>query len=89
VGIGQIAKETGLNRQIVYRIKGDPAGAEGALVVWGMRCEGPSDRRTADQRDEISPPHWCCKSLMANSKSVRRERSQINGQVSALFSVTQ
>jgi hypothetical protein len=27
------------------------------------------------------------KSLMANSKSVRRERSQINGQVSALSSV--
>ena len=54
MGIGQIAKETGLTRQTVYRIKGDPAGAEGALVVWGMRCEGPSDRRTADQRDEIS-----------------------------------
>ena len=35
VGIAQIAKETGLTRQTVYRIKGDPAGAEAALVVWG------------------------------------------------------
>jgi Helix-turn-helix domain of resolvase len=36
VGIAQIAKETGLTRQTVYRIKGDPAGAEGALAVWGL-----------------------------------------------------
>jgi DNA invertase Pin-like site-specific DNA recombinase len=36
VGIGQIAKETGLTRQTVYRIKDDPAGAEGALAVWGL-----------------------------------------------------
>jgi DNA invertase Pin-like site-specific DNA recombinase len=35
-GIAHIAKETGLTRQTVYRIKGDPAGAEGALVAWGM-----------------------------------------------------
>jgi hypothetical protein len=33
VGIAQIAKETGLTRQTVYRIKGDPAGADGALGV--------------------------------------------------------
>ena len=37
VGIAQIARETGLTRQTVYRIKGDPAGAEAALVAWGMR----------------------------------------------------
>jgi putative DNA-invertase from lambdoid prophage Rac len=36
MGIAQIAKETGLTRQTVYRIKDDPAGAEGALAVWGM-----------------------------------------------------
>ena len=36
VGIAQIARETGLTRQTVYRIKGDPAGAEGALAAWGM-----------------------------------------------------
>jgi putative DNA-invertase from lambdoid prophage Rac len=36
VGIAQIAKETGLTRQTVYRIKGDPAGAEGALAAWGL-----------------------------------------------------
>jgi putative DNA-invertase from lambdoid prophage Rac len=36
VGSAQIAKETGLTRQTVYRIKGDPAGAEGALAAWGL-----------------------------------------------------
>jgi putative DNA-invertase from lambdoid prophage Rac len=36
VSIAQIAKETGQTRQTVYRIKDDPAGAEGALVAWGM-----------------------------------------------------
>jgi len=36
VGIAQIAKETGLTRQAIYRIKGDPAGAETALVAWGL-----------------------------------------------------
>jgi putative DNA-invertase from lambdoid prophage Rac len=37
VGIAHIAKETGLSRQMVYRIKDDPAGAEAALAAWGMR----------------------------------------------------
>jgi DNA invertase Pin-like site-specific DNA recombinase len=36
VGIAQIAKETGLTRQTVYRIMDDSAGAEAALVVWRM-----------------------------------------------------
>jgi putative DNA-invertase from lambdoid prophage Rac len=36
VGIAQIARETGLTRQTVYRIKDDPVGAEAALVAWGM-----------------------------------------------------
>jgi putative DNA-invertase from lambdoid prophage Rac len=36
VGIARIAKEAGLSRQTVYRIKDDPAGAEAALAVWGM-----------------------------------------------------
>jgi DNA invertase Pin-like site-specific DNA recombinase len=36
VGIASIAKETGLSRQTVYRIKDDPAGAEAALAAWGM-----------------------------------------------------
>jgi putative DNA-invertase from lambdoid prophage Rac len=35
-GIAQIAKDTGLTRQTIYRIKDDPAGAEAALVAWGM-----------------------------------------------------
>jgi hypothetical protein len=30
------AKETGLTRQTVYRIKDDPAGAEAALAAWGL-----------------------------------------------------
>jgi putative DNA-invertase from lambdoid prophage Rac len=34
VGIAHIAKETGLTRQTVYRIKDDPAGAEAALAAW-------------------------------------------------------
>jgi hypothetical protein len=35
-GIAQIAKDTGLTRQMVYRIKTDPAGAEAALAAWGL-----------------------------------------------------
>jgi Helix-turn-helix domain of resolvase len=36
VGIARIAKETGLTRQTVYRIKDDPVGAEAALAVGGF-----------------------------------------------------
>jgi putative DNA-invertase from lambdoid prophage Rac len=36
VGVAQIAKEIGLSRQAVYRIKDDPAGSESALTAWGM-----------------------------------------------------
>ena len=36
VGIARIAKETGLSRQAVYRIKDDPTAAEAALAAWGM-----------------------------------------------------
>jgi putative DNA-invertase from lambdoid prophage Rac len=36
VGMAAIAKATGLSRQAVYRIKDDPAAAEGALVSWGL-----------------------------------------------------
>jgi putative DNA-invertase from lambdoid prophage Rac len=35
-GIAQIAMETGLTRQTVYRINDDPAGAEAALAAWGQ-----------------------------------------------------
>jgi DNA invertase Pin-like site-specific DNA recombinase len=35
VGVAQIAKDTGLTRQTIYRIKDDPAGAEAALTAWG------------------------------------------------------
>jgi DNA invertase Pin-like site-specific DNA recombinase len=34
IGIAAIAKDTGLTRQTVYRIKEDPAGAEAAMVAW-------------------------------------------------------
>jgi putative DNA-invertase from lambdoid prophage Rac len=36
VAITQIAKEIGLTRQTIYRIKDDPAGAEAALAAWGL-----------------------------------------------------
>jgi DNA-binding phage protein len=35
-GITAIAKEVGLSRQAVYRIKDDPVGAEAALAAWGL-----------------------------------------------------
>jgi putative DNA-invertase from lambdoid prophage Rac len=35
-GIAQIARETGLTRQTVYRIKDAPAAAEAALAAWGL-----------------------------------------------------
>jgi len=35
-GVAQVAKTTGLSRQTVYRIQGDPAGAEKALSIWGL-----------------------------------------------------
>jgi hypothetical protein len=34
--IASIAKETGLTRQTIYRIKDDPAAAEAALSSWGL-----------------------------------------------------
>ena len=34
--IVQIAKAAKLSRQTIYRIKDDPAAAEGALVAWGL-----------------------------------------------------
>jgi DNA invertase Pin-like site-specific DNA recombinase len=36
VGIARVAKETGLTRQTIYRIKDDPASAEAALAAWGL-----------------------------------------------------
>ena len=36
LGIAQIAKDTGLSRQTIYRIKDDPAGSEASLAAWGM-----------------------------------------------------
>jgi putative DNA-invertase from lambdoid prophage Rac len=36
VGIAQIAKDAGLTRQTVYRIKDHPAGVAAALAAWGL-----------------------------------------------------
>jgi putative DNA-invertase from lambdoid prophage Rac len=36
LGIARIAKETGLTRQTIYRIKDDPGSAEAALAAWGL-----------------------------------------------------
>jgi putative DNA-invertase from lambdoid prophage Rac len=44
VGIAQIAKEIGLTRQTVYRIKDDPAGAEAALAASNAHTLGLSGR---------------------------------------------
>ena len=35
-GVSAIAKNTGLTRQTVYRIKEEPVVAEAALAAWGM-----------------------------------------------------
>jgi putative DNA-invertase from lambdoid prophage Rac len=37
VPIAQIAKDTGLSRQAIYRIKDDPVGCEAALARWTMQ----------------------------------------------------
>jgi putative DNA-invertase from lambdoid prophage Rac len=34
--VAQIAKETGLSRQTIYRINEDPAASEVALTTWGL-----------------------------------------------------
>jgi Helix-turn-helix domain of resolvase len=34
--VGEVARSTGLTRQTVYRIKGDPVGVEAALTIWGI-----------------------------------------------------
>ena len=36
VAIAQIAQVTELSRQTIYRIKGDPEGAETALASWQL-----------------------------------------------------
>jgi putative DNA-invertase from lambdoid prophage Rac len=36
LGIAQIAKDAGLTRRTVYRIKDDPASVEAALSVWDL-----------------------------------------------------
>ncbi len=35
-GVSAISKATGLSRQVIYRLKDEPAEAEAALVKWGM-----------------------------------------------------
>jgi putative DNA-invertase from lambdoid prophage Rac len=44
--IAQIARETGLSRQTIYRIKGDPAGAEAALAAWNYNALSTKLRAT-------------------------------------------
>jgi putative DNA-invertase from lambdoid prophage Rac len=39
--VGEVARNTGLTRQTIYRIKDDPGGAEAALAIWvGEVCGG-------------------------------------------------
>ncbi len=46
VSIAQIARETGLSRQTIYRIKDDPAGAEAALAAWNYNSLSAKLRAT-------------------------------------------
>jgi DNA-binding XRE family transcriptional regulator len=43
----QIAKETGLSRQTIYRINEDPAASEAALTTWGALTSWTGDNATA------------------------------------------
>jgi DNA invertase Pin-like site-specific DNA recombinase len=36
LGVAQIARDTTLTRQTIYRIKDNPAGSEAALTAWGL-----------------------------------------------------
>jgi DNA invertase Pin-like site-specific DNA recombinase len=36
IGIARIAKETGLTRQTIYRLRDNPASAEATLAAWGL-----------------------------------------------------
>jgi putative DNA-invertase from lambdoid prophage Rac len=46
VTIAQIARDTGLSRQTIYRIKDDPAGAEAALAAWNYNALSAKLRAT-------------------------------------------
>jgi putative DNA-invertase from lambdoid prophage Rac len=46
VTIAQIARNIGLSRQTIYRIKGDPAGAEAALAAWNYNALSTKLRAT-------------------------------------------
>jgi putative DNA-invertase from lambdoid prophage Rac len=46
VSIAQIAREAGLSRQTIYRIKDDPAGAEAALAAWNYNSLSAKLRAT-------------------------------------------
>ena len=42
-GVSDIAKETGLTRQTIYRIKDDPIAAERSLALWEIDMRSPAD----------------------------------------------
>jgi hypothetical protein len=54
VAVSQIAKVTGLSRQIVYRIHADPAAWNATLAAWGgvalpaKPCEQDRHKRNGD-----------------------------------------
>ena len=53
-GVSAIAKETGLKRGSIYRIKNEPEAAEKALRVWGLIASDASEPVTAAQ---AAPPN--------------------------------
>ncbi len=65
VSIAQIARETGLTRQTVYRIKGNPAGAETAWFAWGMR--GAVCRELHAHCIRGRSPQSCAANIVASS----------------------
>jgi putative DNA-invertase from lambdoid prophage Rac len=50
IGVGAVAKATGLNRQTVYRIKADPAGQAAALAAWFPDSISPDAAGAHEQR---------------------------------------
>jgi hypothetical protein len=56
VGIARIAKETGLTRQTIYRIKDDPVSPEAALAAWACSAAPLSSSGLRDRCHRTEQP---------------------------------
>jgi hypothetical protein len=72
-GIAHIANETGLTRQTVYRIKGDPAGADQRNGVILGHVLG------ARNGDTAAVSRGAAAGLVASSKSLQQTRRGVVG----------